>query len=318
MRKLLGVTIALLLLSELLLSQQLPLFTQYREQAVTINPAVIQTSYLLNSHQLNVGAGYRNQWINLENPASTAIIRGDYLYVTGGATNLVFGGHLMRDQTGPISNTGIFGKIAGLFSSDPEFVGISVGLSAGFVQYRVNPDKIRLHDAGDLIPQNNVSKYYPDVSVGVFGYKRLDGGGYFDDDLVYGGLSIPQTIGSTLKLDSDNGTLYTKRVQHFYGNLGMIKKVGEEGFLEPSAWLRYAINTPFSADFNLKYQMSQSFWIGIGASTAGNTHFETGVILGEKMGLDANVRFGYGFDYSFNTFGPFVGGTHEISITFSR
>jgi hypothetical protein len=44
---------------------------------------------------------------------------------------------------------------------------------------------------------------------------------------------------------------------------------------------------------------------------------ETGVMLGDVTGFDRTFRIGYGFDYPFTSFGPTVGSTHEINLTFS-
>jgi hypothetical protein len=39
--------------------------------------------------------------------------------------------------------------------------------------------------------------------------------------------------------------------------------------------------------------------------------------MGENLGFDNTVRIGYGYDYTFSTFGPSTGGSHEINISYS-
>ena len=80
---------------------------------------------------------------------------------------------------------------------------------------------------------------------------------------------------------------------------------------------KYTPNAPVNIDFNLRYQLVDHFWIGTGVSTAGNYHLEAGYILGENMGWYSHLRIGYGFDYSFTTFGPAAGPAHEINLFYT-
>ncbi|MEK7257085.1 MAG: type IX secretion system membrane protein PorP/SprF, partial [Bacteroidota bacterium] len=142
-------------------AQQLSLFTQYRENQSIINPAAVNGSYLTHQQNLSFGASYRAQWAGLENAPTTATLRGEYLYTGGGSVSLIAGGYLVNDQTGPTGFTGIYGRIGGLLSSDPEYAGISIGLSAGAVQYRVNTSEIRLRDEGDILSGADIDGALP-------------------------------------------------------------------------------------------------------------------------------------------------------------
>ena len=157
---------------------------------------------------------------------------------------------------------------------------------------------------------------FPDVGLGVFYYKLLDGGGFLDESHFYAGVSVPQVIGLDLEFENDEGKFYTKRVQHFYGNIGLYKYF-DEGYIQPSVWVKYAPNAPLNVDFNLRYQLAGNFWLGAGGSTAGAAHIEAGMVIGENLGFDNNLKIGYGFDYSFSSFGPFAGGTHELNLSYT-
>ena len=297
-------------------SQQLSLFTQYRENQTIINPAAIGSSYLAFEQNLAFGASYRRQWQGIEGAPVTANIRGDYLHTGGSPVTLITGGYLMNDQTGPTGFTGAYGRIGGMITGDPYYGGIAAGLSFGAVQYRVNTSEIRLRQSNDVLALDDQSRIFPDVGLGVFAYTRLDKG-MFKGDYLYGGVSVPQVIGLDLRFKNDNGEFSTRRVQHFYGMLGFYKFFRNEGFLEPSLWVKYAPNAPVNVDINLRYQMARNFWIGAGGATAGTMHLETGVLIGENLGFNNTLRIGYGFDYHFSSFGPYTGGSHEINITYS-
>jgi len=292
-------------------AQQLSLFTQYRENATLINPAAIEGDYFAYGQNMTFGVSYRAQWVGLANGPRTQTLRGSYLNTDYSGVTLLAGGHLINDQTGPTGFTGVYGRIGGVVSGDPEYSGLSIALNAGLVQYRVDASKIRLRDPGDVIGEQDQAQLFPDVGFGVYYYQMVGDGDFF-----YTGVSVPQVIGLELAFQDDNGEFYTKRVQHLYGLLGFYKFFDDDSFLEPSVWVKYAPNAPINADINLRYQMPSSFWIGTGVSTGGNFHMDAGIILGQNT-FDNTIRIGYGFDYSFSSFGPTAGSTHEINLTLS-
>ena len=297
-------------------SQQLSLFSQYRENQTIINPAAVGSNFLAYEQNLSFGVSHRTQWQGFEGAPKTSVLRGEYLYENGAAVSLLSGGYVIRDQTGPTGFTGVYGRIGGLLSDDPYFNGISVGLSLGAVQYRVDGSEIRLRQGGDILDGRDVNQIYPDVGVGIFGYTLLEGG-LFDEDYIYGGISIPQVLGLDLAFKNDKGEFVTQRVQHYYAMLGLYKFFKDEGFLEPSVWVKYAPNVPVNVDVNLRYQLAQNFWLGIGGSTSQTMHIEGGFLLGENLGFDNTLKIGYGYDYSFSSYGPYTGGAHEINVTYS-
>jgi len=295
-------------------AQQLSLFTQYRENLTVINPAAVESDYLLFRQNMTFGASYRNQWAGLEGSPTTQVARFSYLADDMSGVALMGGGHIINDATGPTGLTGFYGRIAGILSDDPAYGGFVVGLSAGYVQYRVNGSEIVFRDVEDNLGATDQSQMYPDLGLGLYFYQSI---GRYAEDMFYAGLSIPQVFGLDLTFQNDNGEFLTKRVQHIYASAGFYKFFDNDSFLEPSIWVKYAPNAPTNVDINLRYQLPSTLWVGAGVSTAQTVHLETGIILGENVGMYNTLRLGYGFDYSFSSFGPTVGNTHELNITVS-
>ncbi|MFK8006033.1 MAG: PorP/SprF family type IX secretion system membrane protein [Saprospiraceae bacterium] len=308
-------TVALFLFCHALSAQQIPLFTQYRQNVGLLNPAAVNSDFHTSEQNLSFGISYRTQWVGFDAHPVTQTIRGEYVMDAGGV-GLMFGGYLINDQTGPTGFTGAYGRIAGIISDDIEYGGLSIGLTAGVVQYRVNSSELFVRDPGDIVSMEDQSKIFPDVGLGVYFYRTIETG-ILDDDLFYTGISVPQVFGLNLDFKDENGDFSTKRIQHFYGLLGLYHYFDNDGYLEPSIWVKYAPNVPVSVDFNIRYQFPSNMWLGTGLSTAGTFHLETGFNLGENLGWDNTFKIGYGFDYSYNTFGPAVGSSHEINLAFS-
>lgn len=306
----------LLFLTGFLHGQQLSLFTQYRENATLINPAAMESDFLATGRNLTFGANYRVQWAGLSGAPRTQTVRLSYLNKEWSGATLMAGGHLINDQTGPTGFTGVYGRLGAVISGDPEYSGLAVALTGGLVQYRIDASKITLHDPNDVIGSQDQSQLFPDVGLGLYYYQTINGGA-LDGDMFYIGGSVPQILGLDLTFTDENGDFLVERVQHFYGMLGFYKFLRNDGFLEPSVWVKYVNGAPVNLDFNLRYQLPASIWIGAGVATSGNFHVETGFNLGENLGLDNNIKVGYGFDAAFTTFGPSAGNTHEIQVSFS-
>ena len=174
-------------------AQQIPLFTQYREMQGVINPAAINHGFFTDHHTGSVGVSFRRQWVDIQGPPTTQILRGEYFAADHSGVTVLAGGYLMNDQTGPTGFTGLYGRIAGVITPDAEYGGLSIGLAVGGVQYRVKTSEVKLHDADDIRASQDRTQFYPDLSIGAFWYQRLDGTA--DEDYVYAGASVPQIMG---------------------------------------------------------------------------------------------------------------------------
>ncbi len=297
-----------------LVSQQLPIFTQYQENRSYLNPAALNSSFFISDHNMSFGMTHRSQWIGFEAGPQTQFIRGDYFNNSVGV-NLLAGGYLMNDKTDPISTTSIVGKIGAIISDDPSYSGLSFALSGGMVQYRFDATNLAIRDLNDVDAQN-FTTWYPDLGLGAFYYQYIN-----RKDVVFAGLSIPQVFGLNLSFEGVEKEFNLKRIQHAYVMLGYIKQLEASNYFEASSWIRYAPNAPINADINIRYQFSNSFWAGIGGSTAGAVHLEAGLVLDYwNIGWDnKGIRLGYSFNHFFTSYGPSssFGAAHELNLTYS-
>jgi len=242
--------IAISLIGFPLIAQQLPLQSQFNDLQGIINPAAMNTNYLYSNYTFNIGVNHRLQWTGIPNAPKTNILYADYVYENG-PFSLISGGHIIQDQVSRIKTTGFYGKIGGLFSSDPKEHGLSLGLSGGVVQYAINTQNAQLIDEDDVLALTKTNKLYPDIGFGVAFYKRL----HKNDDLVFGGLSVPQILGLNLAFRNDENNFDLKRTQHYYAQIGYLRNLYREtSFLELTSWIKYVKGAPVNIDVNLKYQ----------------------------------------------------------------
>ncbi|MEO0733955.1 MAG: type IX secretion system membrane protein PorP/SprF, partial [Bacteroidota bacterium] len=218
----------------------------------------------------------------------------------------------IADQTGPTGYTGVYGRIGTVISRDPESGGISVGLSAGYVGFQVRSSELVLRQDGDPLAGTDQSQSHPDIGLGIYAYRYAN-----DYHMFYGGISIPQLLGFDLTYTREDGQFDVTRLRHYYGTAGWYWFTGDDSWLEVSTWIKYVEGADPNADISIRYQLPSAPYMGMGLSTAGNFHFEAGINVGQAYDADTNFRIGYGFDYSFSSFGPSVGGTHELQMAIS-
>lgn len=297
-----------------LFSQQLPLFTQYREYHSYINPASISHDYFSQEYNLTLGASFRKQWVGLEASPGSLFFKGEYILRTNTAFNLSFGGYLMTFDTDPISTNGAYGKIAALFTEDPYFGAFSVGLTFGALNYQIDAGGLIPFHVNDAILSNSASEQQmvPDIGFGAYYYKQFRDGG-LEGDVIYAGLSVPQLLGLDIQFRDNQGTYGIEQQRHVYGVAGYYKYFNELSFFQPSVWVRYVPNAPVQFDLLARYQHNRTFWVGTGIATSKIIHFEGGVFIGNPSKKNS-LKIGYGFDYPFSSYGSVFGSAHEINL----
>lgn len=299
-------------------AQQLPAFTIYRDHWNVINPASLSNNYLVNEWYFSAGASYRQQWWKSEDSPNTQVL--NFEAVLPEYDRIVVGGHILRHQTGVIDQTGLYGQFAYRIEMGRRTEqALVIGLNAGIVQYRADFRDIQFAQA-EQIPTDRDLIYHPDFSLGAF---------YYHSDLFYAGISVPQVFGlNTTFRDTTDNEFNIQRIQHLYGVVGGYIPVSwfgtEASFIEPSAWIRYVPGSPISLDANLRYQVSDFYWIGLGAGSgtgaafSARLHLETGMILGESLNMySGQLKIGIGFDIPLGVYRSAFGNSAELNLIYS-
>lgn len=293
-------------------AQQLPLFTQYTELQTYLNPAAIPVDYLQYNMNQVAGLTYRLQWLGIEDAPRTGLMR--YERVREDKNLSTFGGMLFSDKVGANNLIGLYGRYSyQLRPAADDNLLFGIGITGGLIQYRLNGDELEF-EPEDILRSDGQNSLLPDFGLGLnLTYYPETGTKW------YAGLSLPQTFGLSAKFETAASDIISiKRVAHVYANGGAIFAVGQQGFLEPSIWVKYAQNAPMQLDFNLRQKFVNNFWMGIGYSTSKNLHLEMGMIMSQLLHLeDAVLRIGYGFDYNISPYGNVLGTTHELNVSYA-
>ncbi len=310
------------LLNPPVLAQQLPLFSLSRENQGLLNPAAVNSDFMLykESYRLSLGLTHRSQWVGNAGKTATQTARGEFVGVGESSFAPLIGIHMMNDQVGPTSFTGIYGRVATIFGIEhPNFGGFSAGLQGGLVQFRVKASEIDLLDPDDVVGQSDQSQWHPDVGLGIYYYKNIERYGT-ETALIYAGISATQLFALDLTFDTNGGEFPLTRQPHFYAMAGVYKFLDAFSFLEISTWIRSVKNVPLDLDINIRYQLRQKFWIGAGSSLDGRLQGEFGLYLlqvfeGRNAGNRPLVKLSAGFDYRLINTKNLVDKAFEINLS---
>jgi type IX secretion system PorP/SprF family membrane protein len=300
----------------LLLSQQLPRFSQYYSNEFLINPSVAGFD---GRTVINLSA--RKQWVGFSQntPASYLFSLQGRLLKTGynlksgprgsrnfrkaGKGRVGLGAIVYHDENGAIARTGgQFSYAYHLFIRNSQ---LSFGLTGNIFQYRINPELAKLKNP-ELDPLNGLigkSTLVPDAGIGV---------NYMTGNW-HAGLAVAQVFQSKLKIgnNADYRNSEEIRLLRHYSILADYRF----NFLHNPAWeiepsTIIMLNELFKiqSDITMKAYYKNQYWFGISGRTSGDII----IMLGAKF---RNYYFGYSYDYGFNGISRYSFGSHEICFS---
>jgi type IX secretion system PorP/SprF family membrane protein len=278
------------------LAQQLPQYSQYMLNELAINPAVAG-----KDEYADVRSNNRYQWTGIVDAPRTY-----YLTVHGPikAKNMGLGMSLYTDIVGPTRRTGINISYAYHLKLKKDIF-LSMGLSAGILQWGIDGSKLILRDDGD---QNLLltyrTTYVPDFGAGIYFHKK---------DRFYLGFAVPQLYEAPIELYS--GTNKSSRIVKQFNLNGAYKfDLSSDFKIEPSFLIKYQIPAPPMIDGGLRLIYKEQIWIG--GAYRHNDAFSSMIGYFYKNYL----MIGYSYDVTTTNIKKYSTGTHEImlGIRFSK
>jgi len=300
------------LLATAAVAQQKALYSQYMTNYFLLNPAV--AGYGKN---LNIKAGYRNQWVGFEDAPTTYYLSGEAALFQNRRSrprrNQPFhgaGGYIYKDATGPTSRTGVLLSYA-YHVPLTRTIYLSSGLFAGLQQYSFNASKIQLADGSNdkdpVTSGGNETAFMPDLSVGT----------YLHAEEFYVGVSLFQVLGNKI-FEFDNAAVPSRLVRHLFISGGYNFDINRNITIAPSILLKYVEPAPLQADINVKgvYNFSKrrksayddKVWAGLSYRTQ-----DALVVLGGLQFME-QYELSYSYDITVSPIRHYSSGSHEITL----
>ncbi|MDF2437316.1 MAG: Bacteroidetes-specific putative rane protein [Bacteroidota bacterium] len=273
-------------------AQQLPHYSNYMLNQYAMNPAVGGSSPYFEGISNN-----RYQWIGITDAPRTYM-----LTVQGPTKNLKMGvgGSLFTDIVGPTRRTGFYLSYA-YHLKVAEKVRVSLGISAGLLQFMVDGSKITLHDPKDNVISGGVEQVItPDFGAGIYVYST--------DKKWYVGASVPQIMQSQIKFKDYTYTGLSRLATHYYVTAGYKFDIGDDFKIEPSGCLKYVEPAPLQFDLGLRGIYKEKIWIG------GAFRYLDAVSAMVGFTLQENLTVAYAYDFTMTNIGKYSTGTHELML----
>ena len=273
--------------------QQDPMYTQYMNQILSVNPAYAGAKGVTSASIIA-----REQWVGWQGHPSTQTV-----FVHSPInTEMGVGGSLINDEIGIVKNTAIFGDYSYTITYPGERY-LALGLKAGFSFYRAELSSVDLGsgDPNDPAFLHDVSRsFLPNAGVGV----------YLSSPDYYLGLSVPKLISNEItEKDVATGTVSREQLHAFFMG-GYVFDISRILKFKPYFMVRVTPNAPVSVDITGQVVFIDKLWAGV--------TYRLGNSFGAMMQVQVNeqLKVGYAYDLTTTTLGQNNSGTHEIMLTF--
>ncbi len=265
-------------------AQQLPQFTQYMYNTISVNPA-----YAGSRETINVTALHRNQWAGLEGNPKTSTLS---IHAPLKNEKVGVGFSYIRDELGDENSNFIYGD----FSYSVQLnraVKMSFGLKAGVTNYTLDTP-----DSNDSFFNSNFNSWNPNIGAGFFiGSNRW-----------YAGISVPRI----LTTDLNQGEFTALERNSYYAIGGVVLDISETTKFKPTMITKFTNGAPSTYDVTASFLFNEKFWVG--ASVRFNDASNFGAMMDYQVSKD--IRIGYAYDLPTSTISPYTGGTHEVILIY--
>lgn len=281
-------------------AQQDPLYTQFMNQLLSINPAYagakgVTSATLLLNRQFVSGT---YQYDGFEDPTTATF----FLHKPWGDQNGI-GGSIVYDVFGYEKWYGFYGDYSFTISYPGNknlALGLKAGISSLFVNFSQYAD-LRTTVENDVAFTDDIRKpFMPNFGVGM----------YYSTPKGYIGLSIPKLISNKFVGDGVEITSASREQIHLFFMGGYVFDVNRIIKFKPYFMTRATMNAPISLDLTADFVMVDMFWVG--------ATYRVGNGIGARVQLQLNeqIRFGVAYDLRTSEYKRVNTGLMEVMLTY--
>lgn len=270
-----------------------PLFTQYMNNEMFVNPAYTGTRKVLATTLL-----YRNQWVGIKGAPITQTFS---IHSPIGDHNGI-GLSMMNESIGITHQFRVNGCYAYRIRTG-DYSLLSFGLSGSLVNLRENYQDLELYSQNDHV--FNISK--PSIIAPNAGY-----GMFFYTNKMYVGLSIPRMIKNSIAETGKSSVKNSANPKdwHYFLTSAYIFTPSRDVMIKPSIMIREVYGAPLQAELAFHTLFNKVWWIGASYRTGDAITAITG------FQIKPEFRFFYSYDYSLTKIQAYSSGSHEITISY--
>ncbi|QBQ41255.1 PorP/SprF family type IX secretion system membrane protein [Sphingobacterium psychroaquaticum] len=304
-------------------AQQNIQFSQYIFNSLSVNPA-----YAGYKEEWFGQLALRSQWTGWKGAPKTGSVSVDGVLDPVNRRHGV-GLQVTGDKLGAQSATSIYANYAlRLQLDDEDTQRLSLGIAGGMTTYALDGTMLDPNNPNDPnLPDGKISKWKPDIRLGVYYYNANWYAGVSVQDFFAGSNDNEDFVFDNLATES----LYRKINGYFIA--GAIFNLSPGLALRPSLLVKDDFKGPTSLDVNAMFIFQNKFWIGGGYRTrsrifnreyvdqsAAKLSSRNAVVAIAQFYISPRFRIGYSYDAMLNKMSGNQNGSHEVTlgVTFGK
>lgn len=273
-------------------AQQLPQFTQYMYNTISINPA-----YAGSREALSIVGLHRSQWVGFKGGPITQT-----LSVNTPLRNdrIGLGLSFIEDDLGPQNFSYLYGDFSYTIPTGDD-ARLAFGLKAGFTGFSFDTD-FRQDDSNinDPLIYGVEDRWSPNIGAGV----------YWHSTRWYLGLSAPRILNTDYNRSKDFEAL--ERISYYFTG-GYVFDLSKSIKLKPAFLIKATNGAPLSYDLTANFLFNEKFWLGGSYRINEQTAAIGGII---DFQISRQLRIGYAYEKPISDIASYTSGTHEILLIY--
>jgi len=270
-------------------AQQLPQFTQYMYNTISINPA-----YAGSRDGLSLTALHRSQWAGIDGGPKTQTLS---IHSPLRNEKVGLGLSIINDKTGYEKYTYVYGDFSYTINVS-DATTLSFGIKGGFSYYDLDEALFSEPSVlSDPFFSDNFNKWTPNVGAGL----------YLSAQDWYIGLSAPKVINN----DNNEFNQYVALEQvHYYLTGGYVFDLSDTWKLRPTALIKATSGAPLSFDMSGAVIYDEKLYLGA------TYRVDDAIGAFVDFQIFEPLRIGYAYEYTISDLQPYSNGSHEILLIY--
>lgn len=298
MKKLLKLNIIIFILFNVWsnFAQQLPQFTQYMYNTISINPA-----YAGSRETLSLVGIHRSQWVGLEGGPTTQTLS---IHSPLRNEKMGLGLSFIHDELGYENFSYLYADYSYTIQTGAN-TKLAFGIKAGFTHYRIDQELLNDPDIINDPFFNDVSnRWSPNIGAGMFWHSNK----------WYVGFSAPRILNTDYNKGRNGNIDYValERVSYYLTG-GYVFDLSESTKFKPAFMVKATNGAPLSYDITANFLFNEVLWLGAAYRINESAGALGGIV---DFQISKQLRLGYAYEYPISDIRPYTSGTHEVLLMF--
>ena len=271
-------------------AQQLPQFTQYMYNTISINPA-----YAGSREALSIVGLHRSQWVGFKGGPTTQTLS---IHTPLRNEKIGLGLSFINDEPGYENFSYLYADFSYTIQTGAN-TKLAFGIKAGFTGYSLDP-AFRESESDDPAIYGIEDRWNPNMGAGL----------YWHSDKWYLGLSTPRILKE--KNSKDGGYEPLERLSYYFTG-GYVFNLSTNTKLKPAFLVKATNGAPISYDLTASFLFYDKFWVG-GSYRINESTGAIGALV--DFQISRQLRIGYAYEHPLSDIASYTNGTHEILLIY--